>query len=256
MSEIFLSIIINILCNLLCCFIYDYLKNHKKVRNIGLLRTKKYEIYSVLCYNITKYELRKYKIRTNRGKMANKTTVALTQEQYKEIIDTMKTGGVGFRPNNRIATALVLEANLGLRIEDILDLKLKDIIADGNRYRLNIKEKKTSKKRTFTVPLQIYNYIKVYAVDNKINDNEKLFPIGERAVQKYLSKVVDYLGYENIGTHSFRKFFATEIYLNNNYNIILVQQLLQHSSVATTQKYVGITSEMQEKALMNHINLM
>ncbi len=63
--------------------------------------------------------------------MANKTTVAITQEQYKELIETMKTGGVGFRPNNTIATALVLEANLGLRIEDILNLKLEDIILNG-----------------------------------------------------------------------------------------------------------------------------
>ena len=61
--------------------------------------------------------------------MANKTTVALTQEQYKELIVTMKTGGVGFRANNRIATALELEANMGLRIDDILNLKLKDIIS-------------------------------------------------------------------------------------------------------------------------------
>ena len=187
--------------------------------------------------------------------MANKTTVALTQEQYKEIIETMKTGGAGFRSNKRIATALVLEANLGLRIEDILNLRLKDIISDGNRYRLNIVEQKTGKKRTFTVPLQIYNYIKVYAIDNGIKENEPLFPVGERAVQKYLAKVSDYLRYENIGTHSFRKFFATEIYLNNNYNIVLVQQLLQHSSVAVTQKYVGITSKQMEKALDEHINL-
>ena len=148
-----------------------------------------------------------------------------------------------------------MEANLGLRIEDILNLKINDIISDGNRYRLNMIEKKTGKKRTFTVPLPIYNYIKVYAMDHGIKENELLFPVGERAVQKYLAKVTDYLGYENIGTHSFRKFFATEIYLNNNYNIVLVQQLLQHSSVAITQKYVGITSEMQEKALMEHINL-
>lgn len=68
--------------------------------------------------------------------MANKTTVALTQNQYKEIIETMKTGGIAFRPNDRIATALVLEANLGLRIEDILSLKISDIITDGGRYRL------------------------------------------------------------------------------------------------------------------------
>jgi len=187
--------------------------------------------------------------------MANKTTVALTKEQYQEIIETMKTGGSFFRANEKIATALVLEANLGLRIEDILRLKMSDIIMDGGRYRLNITEKKTSKKRTFTVPVAIYNYMRVYAADNNIEETGRLFPIGERAVQKYLAKVCDYLGYENVGTHSFRKFFATEIYLNNSYNIVLVQQLLQHSSVAVTQKYIGITSEMQEKALEGHIIL-
>ncbi len=188
--------------------------------------------------------------------MANKTTVALTTEQYKELIQTMREGGPGFRKNERIATALTLEANLGLRIEDILELKLSDIITDGGRYRLNINEQKTKKRRHFTVPLQIYQYIQLYAIKNNIASSEKLFAIKERNVQQYLQKVADYLGYERIGTHSFRKYFATEIYVNNDYNIILVQQLLQHSSVAITQRYIGITSQMQEEALQKHIKLL
>lgn len=186
----------------------------------------------------------------------NKTTVALTVDQYEKIIQTMRSGGSGFRKNNRIATALVIEANLGMRIEDILHLRLQDIISDGNRYRLDVVEKKTQKKRTFTVPQPIYQYIRVYAMDYGIEKDKPLFPIKERAVQKYLQKVADYLGYENIGTHSFRKFFATQIYQNNEYNIVLVQSLLQHSSVAITQRYIGISSEMQEKALRGHINLL
>lgn len=188
--------------------------------------------------------------------MANKTTVALTQEQYKEIIQTMRTGGAGFRPNNRIATAMVIEANLGLRIEDILRLRLRDIVSDCERYRLDITKHKTTKKRVFTVPLPIYQYIKLYAIENNIDENSPLFPIRERTVQKYLKKVVDYIGLQNIGTHSFRKFFATEIYKDNGYNIALVQQLLQHSSVAITQRYIGISSEIQEKALQGHIQLL
>ena len=39
----------------------------------------------------------------------NKKTKALTTEQYKEIIQTMREGFCGCRPNERIATALVLE---------------------------------------------------------------------------------------------------------------------------------------------------
>lgn len=97
--------------------------------------------------------------------MANKNTVALTLEQYKEVINTMRSGGAGFRPNDRIANCLVLEANLGLRIEDILSLHLCDIVKDGANYRLDIIEHKTKKKRTFIVPLQVYQFIYMYCVE-------------------------------------------------------------------------------------------
>lgn len=75
----------------------------------------------------------------------NKRTIALSAEQYKEIIQTMKQGFSGCRPNERIAAALMLEANLGLRISDIVRLRLSDIVKDGERYRLSIIEQKQVK---------------------------------------------------------------------------------------------------------------
>ncbi len=188
--------------------------------------------------------------------MANKTTVALTKNQYEEIIITMRTGGAGFRANERIATALMLEANLGIRINDILALKPKNIIKDGNRHRLDIIEIKTKKRRHFTVPEEICVFVNEYCQKYNILSDERMFPFTQRNVQKYLEKVTDYLGYQNIGTHSFRKFFATDILEKNGYNIALVQQLLQHSSPATTQRYIGITSEQMENALKGHIALL
>lgn len=190
----------------------------------------------------------------------NKKTVALTEEQYKSIIGTIHSGfvcadGHIVKPNRRIATALSLEANLGLRISDILQLRLSKVIHDGNRYRLNIIEQKTKKKREFTVPIEIYSFIQNYALENNINPAAKLFDISERTVQNHLQLVCEYLGYENISTHSFRKYFATSIYVNNNYNIELVRVLLQHSSVSTTQRYIGLQSKDIENALQNHINL-
>ena len=91
----------------------------------------------------------------------NKKTLALTEDQYIEIIDSLKSGTLGCRPNIRVATALVVEANLGLRICDILKLTLNSIVQDGERYRLDIIERKTGKQRTFTVPQAIYNHIKI-----------------------------------------------------------------------------------------------
>ena len=114
--------------------------------------------------------------------MANKLTVALTRDQYEHLIELMHRGSCEFRPNDRIAAALVLEANLGLRIEDILQLRMSDIVRDGERYRLNLIEQKTQKKRTFTVPLPIYTYIERYCKDNSIVQDDVIFPITERNV--------------------------------------------------------------------------
>lgn len=185
----------------------------------------------------------------------NKKTKALTTEQYREIIQTMKEGFSGCRPNERIATALVLEGNLGLRIGDILQLRLCDIVLDGGRYRLAMIEQKTGKRRVFTVPLVIFQYIENYCLRNGIGRQELLFPISARAVQKQLRIVCDYLGYEGISTHSFRKWYATEIYKNNGYDIALVQRLLQHSSATVTQRYIGIELKRIEAAIEGHVQL-
>lgn len=192
--------------------------------------------------------------------MSNKKTIALTQEEYEQIIKTIHEGfhtadGQHVRPNERLAVLLMLEANLGLRIGDILMLKLSDIVKDGNRYRLDIKEQKTGKIRTFTVPVEIREFIEGYAKKHSIGPDSILFDLTTRAVQKQLKLAADHLGMTGISTHSFRKYFATSIYLDNGYNIELVRTLLQHSSTAITQKYIGIQQKDVEEALRKHIRL-
>lgn len=192
--------------------------------------------------------------------LPNKKTVALNKEQYELIIDTIRQGfiyqckgkNVQFKPNNRMASVLAVQANLGLRIGDILKLKFNDIIKDGNRYRLDIIEEKTGKNREFTVTNEIYNYLKMYCLENNIKPTATIFPITERSLQKNLKILSEYLGIENISTHSFRKFYATSIYLDNGYNVALVRELLQHSTLAITQKYIGVSSKLVEEAIQNH----
>lgn len=188
--------------------------------------------------------------------MANKTTVALTREQYKEIIEAIQHGFCGQKPNERVATALMLEANLGIRIGDIVALRPCDIVRDGYRYRLDITEQKSGKKRRFTVPVILYQFIENYCYRNGIGRRDRIFPITVRNVQMILQHTCDWLGYDGISTHSFRKYYATEIYKNNDYNIALVQHLLQHSSAATTQRYIGIEPKEIEDAILGHLELL
>ena len=61
------------------------------------------------------------------------------------------------------------------------------------------------------------------------------------------------LGYDNISTHSFRKWYATDIYEANGHDIVLVQQLLQHSSPMVTRRYIGSADEKIENAIASHV---
>ena len=128
--------------------------------------------------------------------MANKKTVALAEEEYKQSIELLRTGfdleGKAIKPNPRIATIVMIQATLGLRLGDVLNLTVDSIVHDGNgnRYRLDIVEQKTGKQRTFSVPVEVYTYIVKYALDNGINKNEKLFYISKRQVSRHLKRVL------------------------------------------------------------------
>ena len=185
----------------------------------------------------------------------NKRCVALTDEQYRESISLLRSGFILdeklIKPNERIAAVEVLQATLGLRLGDTLKLKMCSFIKDGSRYRLDIKEQKTGKMRTFTVPIEVYSFIQDYAISNNIGADAKLFDISERQVERHMNKVFTKMGLplRQYGTHSARKLFATKVYVENDYNIELVRVLLQHSSVVTTQRYIGIQQKQVEDAL-------
>lgn len=190
--------------------------------------------------------------------MANKKTRAVSKQELEQIITTFRTGfvlptGERFRPNERIAVALTLQANLGLRIGDIVKLRLSDIVLENGRYHLQIVEQKTGKARNFTVPQEVYIFIQSYALKRGIKPTQRLFDLTVRAVQNHLQKVCKFIELERISTHSFRKFFAQEIFESNSYDLTIVKELLQHSSLAVTQRYLGVSSQKVEQALQKHI---
>ena len=185
----------------------------------------------------------------------NKRCVALSDEQYRESIRLLREGfvleGKIIKPNPRIATVAVLQAALGLRLGDVLQLNMGSFIKESGRWKLNIKEQKTGKVRDFTVPVEVYSFIQDYAINMGISNTAKLFDISERQVERHLNKVFSKmeLPLRSFGSHSYRKYFATRVYLDNEMNIMIVKTLLQHSSVAVTQRYIGLSQKTVEDAL-------
>ena len=135
------------------------------------------------------------------GRYAKKS---LNNNQYKELIQTVREGytdydGVKHRPNKQLATILVLEANLGCRIGDIMNLTTDSIIDDGGIFKLNIIEQKTGKKRCFIVPKPVKAFIDNYIQEANIYRGP-LFDIKAPAVWKQLRAVTAYLGLDFIST--------------------------------------------------------
>ena len=189
------------------------------------------------------------------------TTLAIDTQEYDNIISTLKAGYIDndggiHRPNERIATAMATEFNLGIRVSDIVKLTLSDIVKDGsNHYRLDIVEKKTGKPRTLSVNLPIYNYLKSYCDRNNISSTARMFGVTERNIQMRVKEVREYLGLDRVSTHSFRKAAGNDIYESTGHDIVAVQEFYGHSSATTTQTYLKRSNSQLEKALDNHVRL-
>lgn len=182
----------------------------------------------------------------------NKTTRPLTMDEYKKFMELCLAGfkyesngkEKVFRPNKRLYIALALESNLGLRVSDIEELTLNNF-QNGILYK---EEQKTGKKQNRKVSPALLNVIQSYVIENGLKPNDKIVKLSKRTIQHHIKTIADYLGIQDISTHSFRKLYATMQYKNNDNNIELVKELLNHSSIATTQRYIKVSQDAIDKA--------
>lgn len=189
--------------------------------------------------------------------MGKYTCRACSDTEFKEIINLLRNGytgkdGIKHRPNNQIADILVLEANLGCRIGDIIKLRTDSFVCDNGIWKLDIIEEKTDKKRTFIIPKPVKDFI------DKISEgkNGEIFTVTEQAVWKQLRYLTKELGLTKISTHSLRKYCANNLYESTGHDIEAVCSFLQHHSPVTTRRYIRRSDEKMEKAINDIVNLM
>lgn len=191
--------------------------------------------------------------------MGRYATLSLEKSKYQELIEIIREGytdydGVKHRPNNQLATILILEANLGCRIGDIINLTTDSIINDGGIYKLNIIEEKTDKRRNFIVPKPVKEFMDNYIREANIYSGP-LFDIKAPAVWKQLRAVTRYLGLENTSTHSFRKMAACNLYEATDHDIEAVCEFLNHSSTSVTRAYIRRSDAQLESAIEKCVNI-
>lgn len=169
----------------------------------------------------------------------------LEKEEYDEIMELCKNGFEyydngkkrKFRPNEQLAMTFLLQANLGLRISDVLTLTPSTLKND----KLEIIEKKTGKLQYRDINKNLKSIIYEYALEHNIKADEYIIKLKRRGVHKQLSIITNYLKLTNISSHSFRKLYSMTVYNSTDGDIELLKELLNHSSIATTQKYIRRT---------------
>ncbi|MDU2121868.1 MAG: tyrosine-type recombinase/integrase [Clostridium celatum] len=179
-------------------------------------------------------------------KSKGKKTRPLQSDEFANIIKHLNTGFIYnkngkkkvFRPKKYLALTLTIQATLGLRISDILELT----VAVFQKGMLEKYEEKTNKLVYRPIPDNLINIVLNYALEQNLKKDDKICPVKDRNIREQLSIVCNYLGYKDIGTHSFRKYFARTIYQDTG-DLELVRVLLNHSSLTITQKYIGVSQE-------------
>lgn len=139
--------------------------------------------------------------------------------------------------------------NVGLRISDLLALKVRDL---RGQDAVKIREGKTGKVRLFA----LNNAVKL-AVESLLadcDDEDYVFksrkgvnkPISNVQVHRLLNSAIKRAGLSNqyryFGAHSLRKTFGYFAY-NSGADITLLMRIFNHSAPSVTLRYIGVEQD-------------
>ncbi|AOY75358.1 tyrosine-type recombinase/integrase [Clostridium formicaceticum] len=145
--------------------------------------------------------------------------------------------------------------NTGLRISDILPIKVKDILNNDGQFKdyLVLREKKTGKEKKIklneTLRKTILIYIKNYSLlpESYLFSSVKGNHIGRVQAYRVLKEAATVLGIENFGTHSLRKTWGYWTYKISRYNVGLIMDTFNHSSQNITLRYIGVNQDQKDE---------
>ncbi len=189
-------------------------------------------------------------------KLPKKLPEYLTIDEVDKILNIIPTKPTDYR---NIAMLETIYAS-GLRVSELVNLKLNNI--DFTDYIIRIygkgkKERLVPINESSKAALEIYiNNYRNYLLKTK--DSEFVFinnlgnQISRQGFFKILKKICDENGIKkHVSPHTLRHSFATHL-LNNGADLRVIQELLGHSNLTTTQIYSHLTNEKIKEDYQNH----
>lgn len=139
--------------------------------------------------------------------------------------------------------------NTGLRIGDIVKLRIEDV---KGRSSIVIREGKTKKPRTVyldAIMANITDYLKDKPSEGWLFPSRKGDGhITTTQAYRILAGAGERCGYDYIGTHTLRKTFGYHYYQRTK-DVATLMEIFNHSDQATTKRYIGIRDDEIKESL-------
>ena len=148
----------------------------------------------------------------------------------------------------------------GLRVEEMADLKVKDILISNSHPYVVVRNGKGSKKRVVKINDKFkkicHKFLKLREDFGLSNDEEQYLltsqkgkKLTKRALQKQFKICLEKANFSSrYSIHSLRHTYGTHL-LKASGNLKLVKEQLGHSSIKTTEVYIALIEEDTKRAL-------
>jgi len=178
----------------------------------------------------------------NPPKKEHKIPSVLSREEVSGLLSSVS--------NLKHSILLELLYGCGLRVSEVVKLKKEDI--DFKRGLIHVKQAKGGKDRYLPIPSKIVPKLEFFLRHSTDPENPYLFQarpdknghITKGTAQAVVKQATQKAGItKNVSPHTLRHSFATH-HLESGTDIRIIQRLLGHSSVKTTQLYTQVSTTL------------
>lgn len=183
-----------------------------------------------------------------------RTPISMEISEVEELLSYVKS--VNHKHTQRDYVLLSVLLSSGLRIGEVLAIKPNMVtveqLEDGNSYGLSVVGKGNKQRETILTE-KVYNELQKFINKRKISEDEKIFTVSARTVERNLKKYLIKSGLDTKYTpHKLRHTFATMLY-ESDVQIEEISKYLGHESTSTTTDfYVKISGKQRRKASRLH----
>jgi len=188
-------------------------------------------------------------LKLTRPRLDKKLPIFLSVDEIFYLLDTLKDGELPTRRPIRDKTIFELLYATGIRCSELVTIKMSDIDMTNKTIRIYGKGKKERIVLFGQKALEkIDSYLEkerpaYHSLDERLFLNFRAEPLTTRTVQRVVEMFRTFLKLErSITPHKIRHSFATHL-LNQGTDLRLVQELLGHKTLASTERYTHVSLE-------------